>query len=302
MSRRIGFIGLGVMGRPMAGHLVRTGAAVTVWSRSGAAEALIAAGARTVDTLVELGESSDVVVTMLPTGAEVHEVLFGTAGIASKMRSGSLVVDTSTIAPTEARDIGRRLGDLGLRFVDAPVSGGEVGAVNGALAVMIGAEPDDVVEATEVLGAFSSVIRHVGPSGAGQYVKAANQMIVGGNLAILSEAMVLLERSPVDMDAAFEVLGSGLAASRVLQVKAAAMLASDYQPGFRIDLHRKDLAIALAAVADARLSTPVTEIVQGLFDDLRAAGDGDLDHGALLEATRRRSRTTRSVPFPAPPL
>lgn len=286
----IGFVGLGVMGKPMAGHLVDAGYEVVVYNRSQPkVEELVARGATGADSLVHVGEVSDVVITVLPNAPDVEEVLFDGGGLASTLKPGSLVIDCSTIAADAAVSIGERLGEAGVQFIDAPVSGGEAGAINGKLAVMLGGETAAVESGKKVLAAFAGVMSHVGPIGAGQLVKAANQMLVAGNIALVAEALSLLRRTGVDVPSALEVLGGGLAASRVLEVKAPKMLERDFAPGFRLDLHYKDLMIALAAAEQAKIAVPLTGIITQLVQALRSAGDGGEDHGALIKAIERLS-------------
>ncbi|MEV0364678.1 NAD(P)-dependent oxidoreductase [Nocardia fusca] len=284
----IGFIGLGVMGAPMAGHLVDAGHNVVVFNRSRAKiEQLELRGAVGATSPAQVGEKADVVITVLPDSPDVDEVLFGAGGVLTALRPGSLVVDCSTIAPESARDFAARLADRDVAFVDAPVSGGEAGAVAGTLAVMMGGEKDAVRRAGEVLDATAATTVHVGPAGAGQLVKAANQMLVAGNIAMVAEAVSLLLRTGVEVDAALTVLNGGLAASKVLEVKAPKMLARDFVPGFRVDLHHKDLKIALSAAEQARIAVPLTGVITQLVQALRSAGDGGLDHGALIKALER---------------
>ncbi|MGI6879226.1 NAD(P)-dependent oxidoreductase [Microbacterium sp. gxy059] len=286
---KIGFIGLGVMGGPMAGHLLRAGHDLTVHTRSQEkADELVAAGAVWVDAPRDMSDV-DVVITMLPDSPEVEEVLFGEDGASGSLPAGSLVIDCSTIAPEAATRIGARLAERGVLFVDAPVSGGETGAIGGNLAVMLGGESRAVELALQVLEPVAAAAAHVGPVGSGQLVKAANQMIVAGNIALVGEALSLLGRAEVDVPAALEVLGGGLASSRVLETKASKMLERDFAPGFRIDLHYKDLRIALAAADQAGIAAPVTGVVAQLVVALRAAGEGGEDHAALIKAVERLS-------------
>ena len=286
----IGFIGLGVMGEPMAGHLVDAGHEVVVFNRSRTkVEALEARGAMGGTSPAHVGEKADVVVTMLPDSPDVEEVMFGAQGVVSTLRPGSLVIDCSTISPDAAVAIGARLAQKDIAFVDAPVSGGDVGAIAGTLAVMMGGDEEAVRRAGAVLTAVAATLVHVGPVGAGQLVKAANQMLVAGNIALVGEALTVLQRTGVDVDAALTVLGGGLAASKVLEVKAPKMLARDFAPGFRLDLHYKDLKIALAAAERAQVAVPLTGIITQLVQALRSAGDGGLDHSALIKALLRLS-------------
>lgn len=287
---RIGFVGLGVMGRPMARHLVKAGHEVVCTNRSQpAVDALVAAGAEAARTPAEVAEKADVVITMVPDAPDVESVVLGPEGIALTARPRTLVVDCSTIAPGAARALGEALAERGLRFVDAPVSGGEAGAVAGRLAIMLGGEVSAVRYAEEALAPFAGVMAHVGPVGSGQLVKAANQMLVAGALAMTGEALTLLGQAGVDIEAALGVLQGGLAGSRVLEVKAPSMLDRDFTPGFRLDLHHKDLKIALAAAEDANVAVPLTGVVTQLVQGLRAAGEGGQDHGALIKAVERLS-------------
>lgn len=288
----VGFIGLGVMGKPMAGHLVDAGHEVVVFNRSRAkVDELEKHGAVGALGPAQVGEKSDVVITMLPDSPDVEHVLFGTEGVVSTLRPGSLVIDCSTISPTAAIELAARLAEKGIAFVDAPVSGGEAGAIAGALAVMMGGEEEAVRRAIDVLGAVAATLVHVGPVGAGQLVKAANQMLVAGNIALVGETVTLLQRSDVDVEAALTVLGGGLAASKVLETKAPKMLTRDFEPGFRVDLHHKDLKIALAAAEQAQIAVPLTGVITQLIQALRSAGDGGLDHSALIKALERLSGT-----------
>ena len=288
----VGFIGLGVMGKPMAGHLVDAGHEVVVFNRSRAkVDELETHGAVGALGPAQVGEKSDVVITMLPDSPDVEHVLFGTEGVVSTLRPGSLVIDCSTISPTAAVELAARLAEKGIAFVDAPVSGGEAGAIAGALAVMVGGEEEAVRRAIDVLDAVAATLVHVGPVGAGQLVKAANQMLVAGNIALVGEAVTLLQRSDVNVEAALTVLGGGLAASKVLETKAPKMLTRDFEPGFRVDLHHKDLKIALAAAEQAQIAVPLTGVITQLVQALRSAGDGGLDHSALIKALERLSGT-----------
>ncbi|WP_193043578.1 NAD(P)-dependent oxidoreductase [Mycolicibacterium baixiangningiae] len=289
----VGFIGLGVMGKPMAVHLVDAGHQVVVFNRSRPKVAeLEARGAVGGTSPAHVGEKADVVVTMLPDSPDVEEVLFGAEGVVSTLRPGSLVIDCSTISPDAAVTIAARLAAMDIAFVDAPVSGGEAGAIAGTLAVMMGGEEEAVRRAGEVLTAVAATLVHVGPVGAGQLVKAANQMLVAGNIALVGEAVTLLQRTDVDVDAALTVLGGGLAASKVLEAKAPKMLARDFAPGFRVDLHYKDLKIALAAAERAQIAVPLTGVITQLVQALRSAGDGGLDHSALIKSLERLSGTS----------
>ncbi|GFZ86057.1 2-hydroxy-3-oxopropionate reductase [Nesterenkonia alkaliphila] len=274
----------------MAGHLIDAGLEVSVYNRTPAkAQDLLTRGATGAASIAEVGKASEVVITMLPDSPDVEAVLFAEEGLVSSLPPGALVIDCSTISPESAARIGAQLAEAGMQFVDAPVSGGEVGAVAGKLAIMMGGESEAVTRAQQVLSVFASAMAHVGPAGSGQLVKAANQMLVAGNIALVGEAISLLQRTEVDIPSALEVLNGGLAASRVLEVKGPAMLERNFTPGFRLDLHYKDLRIALAAAEQAGLAVPLTGLTTQLVQALRAAGDGGEDHGALIKAIERLS-------------
>jgi 2-hydroxy-3-oxopropionate reductase len=224
-----------------------------------------------------------VIITMVPDSPDVEDVTGGDDGIFAHARPGALYIDMSTIRPDVAVRVAQAGRAAGLRVLDAPVSGGEAGAVEGSLSIMIGGEPDDVEAARPVLDALGSTIVHVGPSGSGQTVKAANQLVVAGNIALLAEAIVFLEAYGVDTTAALTVLGGGLAGSTVLDRKGAGMLAREFAPGFRLALHHKDLGIVQSAARDAGVVIPLGAVVSQLVAALVARGDGGLDHSGLLK-------------------
>ncbi|MGW5237480.1 2-hydroxy-3-oxopropionate reductase [Monashia sp. NPDC004114] len=286
----IGFIGLGIMGGPMAANLVAAGYDVVGFNRSRAkVDALIARGGRGATGTGDAVEGSDVVITMLPDSPDVREVVLGTDGVLAHSRPGQLLIDMSTIRPDVSREIAAAGAAAGVSTLDAPVSGGEAGAVEGTLSIMVGGAEADVEVAAPVFAALGSTIVHVGPSGAGQTVKSANQLIVAGHLQLLAEALVFLEASGVDREAAVRVLGGGLAGSTVLTRKSAAMLAGDFRPGFRLALHHKDLGIVTQAAREAGVVIPLGAAVAQLVAALVARGDGELDHSALLKLARELS-------------
>jgi 2-hydroxy-3-oxopropionate reductase len=286
--KTIGFIGLGIMGSPMAANLVRAGFDVTGHTRSRPGlDRLTAAGGRAAGSVAEAVDGADAVITMLPDTPDVESVLLGPDGVLANAAPGTLVIDMSTISPQTARAIAAAAD--GFRVLDAPVSGGERGAVEGTLSIMVGGSADDVAVALPVLEALGTTIVHVGPAGAGQTVKAANQLVVAGTIQLVAEAIVLLEASGVDAEAGLRVLAGGLAGSTVLDRKASSMLARQFTPGFRVDLHHKDLGIMLDAARSAGAVVPVGALVAQLMAALRAQGDGGLDHTALLRLTERLS-------------
>ncbi|PZF83824.1 2-hydroxy-3-oxopropionate reductase [Jiangella anatolica] len=279
----IGFIGLGVMGAPMAANLVGAGYDVIGYNRSrGRVDALVAKGGRAASSVAEAVRGAEVVITMLPDSPDVEQVVMGEDGVLHHAQAGTLLVDASTIRPDVSRAIAQACRARGVRALDAPVSGGEAGAIEGTLSIMVGGDPADFDAAHEVLRAVGSTIVHVGPAGAGQTVKAANQLIVAGTLELLAEALVFLSAHGVDLASAVEVLGGGLAGSAVLQRKAPAMLDRRFEPGFRVDLHHKDLGIVLDAARAAGVAIPLGAHVADLLASLRAQGGGQLDHSALL--------------------
>ncbi|NUS90151.1 MAG: 2-hydroxy-3-oxopropionate reductase [Streptomyces sp.] len=287
-SRKIAFIGLGIMGGPMAANLVRAGHTVTGYNRSRAAiDTLVAAGGRGADSIAEAVSDAEVVITMVPADQQVKEVVLGEGGVLEHAAPGTLLIDMSSITPQTSLEVAAAARDKGLRTLDAPVSGGEAGAIEGVLSIMVGGDPDDFADAGPVFEALGTTIVHVGPHGAGQTVKAANQLMVAIHLQALAEAVVFLENAGVDLEAALEVLGGGLAGSTVLARKRDAVLGRDFKPGFRIDLHHKDMGIVTDAARAVGAPLPVGAVVAQLVASARACGDGGLDHSALLRGVER---------------
>ena len=283
----VAVIGLGIMGGPMAANLVKAGFDVVGYNRTAAkTERLVEKGGRAAGSVAEAVRDADVILTMLPDSPDVEEVA---GAILAGARNGSLWIDTSTIRPDVSVRLAEAAAAKGVRAVDAPVSGGEAGAIEGTLSIMVGGDPADFEAAQPVLNAVGSTVVHVGPSGAGQTVKAANQLIVAGTIELVAEAIVFLEAHGVDTEAAVTVLAGGLAGNRILDRKAAGMLARQFQPGFRIDLHHKDLGIVTAAAREAGVAIPLGAAVAQLVGALRAQGHGDLDHSALLLLVERLS-------------
>lgn len=280
---RIGFIGLGVMGRPMARNLVEAGFDVVVHSRSaGPVDELVAAGAERAGSPADLAGAVDVVITMLPDTPDVEAVLFGDHGVAQGIRAGSLVIDMSTIRPTAARDAGRALAERDVGMLDAPVSGGERGAIDGTLSIMVGGPIDLFERALPILRVLGQNVTRVGDAGAGQIAKACNQLIVGATIEAVGEALVLAARAGVDPELVREALMGGFAGSKILEVHGRRMLEGDYVPGFRAELHRKDARIVTETAAELGSPIPSFAVVAAAFDALVEAGHGDLDHSALV--------------------
>lgn len=296
---RIGFIGLGIMGSPMAANLVRAGHQVTGHDhKQSSMDRLAAAGGQAAATIADAVADAEVVVTMLPDWPQVEEVALGPFGIFETLKAagarGVLYIDFSTVRPQTSRELARAGAEIGVQVLDAPVSGGEAGAIEGRLSIMAGGEPAAFEAARGVFEAVGATFALVGPHGAGQVVKAANQLVVGGTYALVAEAIVLMERSGVDARAGLDMLAGGLAGSRILDLKRETMLAREFKPGFRIDLHHKDMGIAIAAARDADVSLPMTGLVAQLIAAARAQGYGALDHSALLKVIETLSGQARA--------
>jgi 2-hydroxy-3-oxopropionate reductase len=281
---KIGFIGLGIMGGPMSSNLLRAGFDVVGFDVVPAAlERLAAAGGTAADSAGQAAAEADVVITMLPNHPQVEAVALGDGGVLDSAKPGTLYIDMSTIRPATSRRLAEAGAERGVRVLDAPVSGGEKGAVDAVLSIMVGGSEEDFATAQPIFAALGKTIVHVGPSGAGQTVKAANQLVVGGTYALVAEAIVLLEASGLDASVGLDVLAGGLAGSRILELKRRSMVAREFQPGFRIDLHHKDMGIVLDAARDADIALPVGNLVAALISAARAQGHGSLDHSALLK-------------------
>lgn len=286
----VGFVGLGIMGGPMAANLVKAGFDVVGYNRSQQpVDALVAAGGKGAASVAEAVRDADVVVTMLPDSPDVEAVVLGEDGVFAGAKPGLLFLDMSTIRPDVSARIAEAGAARGVRVLDAPVSGGEQGAVDATLSIMVGGRPEDFEAAKPVLEAVGKTIVHVGPAGSGQTVKAANQLIVAGTIELVAEALVFLEAYGVDTEAAVRVLAGGLAGNAVLERKADGMRARQFTPGFRVDLHHKDLGIVLSAAREAGVVIPVGALVAQLMAALRAQGDGGLDHSALLKLVEQLS-------------
>lgn len=284
----LGFIGLGIMGTPMAKHLVDAGHTVRGYDRNPSSlEALVASGGEAVDSVAAAVAGSDVVITMVPDSPQVEEVVHGEGGLLASAAEGLLYIDMSSIRPDVAAAVAQACAEKGVRAIDAPVSGGEAGAVNATLSIMVGGSDEDVAAAMPLLEVLGGTIVHVGPNGAGQTVKAANQLIVGGIYELVAEALVFVEAFGVDTEAAVKVLSGGLAGNRILELKGASMIARQFQPGFRIDLHHKDMGIITSAAREAGVVLPVGALIAQLMQSARQNGDGGLDHSALLRGVLR---------------
>ena len=280
---RIGFIGLGIMGRPMATHLAEAGYPLIVSDLNPEPVAALAAlGARAGGSPKEIATATDLVITMLPDSPDVEGVMFGRDGVLEGLQAGSLVIDMSTISPAVARRVAAAAGERGSDALDAPVSGGQVGAQNATLSIMVGGPAAAFERARPILERMGKNIVHVGEVGAGQVTKAANEIVVAVTIAAVSEALLLAVKSGVDPAKVREALLGGFAQSKILDVHGNRMLQRNFTPGFKIRLHRKDLAIALDTAREVGMALPATAGVAELMNALIARGGADLDHSALV--------------------
>ena len=283
MAQTIGFIGLGIMGRPMARNLLKAGYPLVVHSRSqGPVQELVASGAKSASTSRDVAAQVDLLITMLPNSPDVELVALGKDSIVEGARSGLLFVDMSTISPLVSQKVGAALGAKGVRMLDAPVSGGEKGAIDAALSIMVGGDKADVDAAMPVFSAMGKTITHLGPLGAGGFTKLANQIIVAINLTALGEALTLARKAGLDRELTLKALGGGLAGSRCLDQKSANYVAGTYNPGFKVDLHFKDLGLIMESARALGVPLPATSVVQELFSALRVQGRGSLDHSGVI--------------------
>ena len=283
MAQVVGFIGLGIMGRPMAKNLLKAGYPLVVHSRSrGPVQDLAASGAKTAESPAEVASQVDVLITMLPNSPDVESVALGSNGIVEKAKSGLLFIDMSTISPLVSQKVGAALAARGVRMLDAPVSGGEKGAIDAALSIMVGGDKQVFDEALPLFQAMGKTITHLGPLGAGGFTKLANQIIVAVNLTALGEALTLARKAGLDRSLTLKALGGGLAGSKCLEQKTPNYMASTYNPGFKIDLHFKDLGLIMESSRALGVPLPCTAVVQELFNALRVKGSGGLDHSGVI--------------------
>ncbi|GIG35542.1 2-hydroxy-3-oxopropionate reductase [Cellulomonas pakistanensis] len=288
---RIGFIGLGIMGRPMALNLLRAGHDLVVSSGSHAADELAGAGATLADGPRAIAEQVELVITMLPNGPEVQQVALGDDGVAAGAHDGLVLVDMSSIAPTAARAVHDGLAAVGVPMLDAPVSGGEPKAVDGTLSIMVGGDEAVFDRVRDVLGVLGASVVRVGPIGAGSTAKLANQVVVAANIAAVSEALVLAELAGVDPEAVVAAIRGGLAGSAVLESKGPMMLRRDFAPGFRIELHAKDLRNARETGEVLSAPLPLTTAVLAMMEQLEQDGHGGDDHSGLVQHYEDRAGT-----------
>ncbi|GAB2331899.1 2-hydroxy-3-oxopropionate reductase [Streptomyces griseoincarnatus] len=281
--KTIAFLGLGTMGSPMAVNLCKAGYTVHGWNRSdNRTGPLLAAGGRTAASIREAVRDAEVVITMLPDAPQVEEVAYGPEGILANARPGVLLIDMSTIAPQSSIEIARNAAAHDIRVLDAPVAGGEAGAVEGLLSIMVGGDANAFEEARPVFEALGRTITHCGTHGLGQTVKAANQLVLAINMQACAEAVVFLEKSGVDLETALDILSGGLAGSNVLTRKKITFLNRDYTPSFKMGLHHKDMGIVTDTARAIGAAIPLGSVAAQLMASAVARGDGGLDHSALL--------------------
>jgi 2-hydroxy-3-oxopropionate reductase len=265
----------------MAENLIEAGHDLVAYNRTREkAEELD--GATVADTPREVAEQSDIIITMLPDSPQVEEVLTGEDGVLEGVKEGALIVDMSTISPVVTEELSEKTRERGASMLDAPVSGGDVGAIEGTLSIMVGGSEEDFGRALPLFEVMGGTVTHVGPVGTGQVVKAANQIVVALTIEAVSEALVLGSKGGVAPDKILDVLGGGLAGNKVMEAKREKMLSHSFDPGFRVELHHKDLGIALAAGREYGVNLPVTAIVDQMLETLKMRGRGNQDHSALL--------------------
>ncbi len=280
----IGFIGLGIMGKPMALNLIKGGHTLLLHSRSGVAQELTEAGGTACSSAKEVAQKADIVITMVPDTPDVEKVLFGADGVAEGLTKGKIVVDMSSISPMETKAFAKRINALGCEYVDAPVSGGEVGAKNAALTIMVGAPDSAFAKVKPIFELLGKNITLVGGNGDGQTCKVANQIIVALNIEAVGEALLFAAKAGADPAKVRQALMGGFAASRILEVHGERMIKRTFDPGFRIELHQKDLSLALSGARAMGMSLPNTATAQELFNSCVALGGAKWDHSALVRA------------------
>lgn len=287
---KIGFIGLGIMGKPMSKNLIRAGYEVMVYTHKEATlDELAAAGAIKAQGLAQLAGACEVIITMLPNSPQVREVALGEGGILANAKPGTILIDMSSIDPVETKAIGAQLATKGIRMIDAPVSGGEPKAIEGTLAVMVGGTPADFEEFKDVLAKMAASVTYVGELGAGNIAKLANQIVVALNISAVSEALVFAQKAGASPELVYQAIRGGLAGSTVMDAKAPMMLDRNFNPGFRIELHIKDLTNALNAGHAIHAALPLTAQAMEIMQVLHNGGAGREDHSAIVKFYEKMS-------------
>ena len=280
---KIGFIGLGIMGKPMCKNLLKAGYELAIMDRNPAVLNEVAAlGAEIVDSPKAVAEKTDIIITMLPNSPHVKDAVLGENGVIEGAKRGAIVIDMSSIAPLVSREISGKLEEIGVDMLDAPVSGGEPKAIDGTMSVMVGGKKDIFDKCYPIMDAMAGSVVYTGGIGAGNTTKLANQIIVALNIAAVAEALVLATKAGVEPELVYQAIRGGLAGSTVLDAKAPLMLDRKFEPGFRIDLHIKDLANVLETSHEINVSLPLTASVMEIMQALKADDMGDLDHGSLV--------------------
>jgi len=288
LKPRIGFIGLGVMGKPMAKNLLAAGYSVTVWNRTRSKmDELLALGAMGADSPKEVAENSDVVITMLTDSPDVEEVLLGPLGIVESAREGLIAVDMSTISPEVTRRIAEKMAQKGVKILDAPVSGGEIGAINGTLSIMVGGPEKTFEECLPIFQVLGKKVTYMGPNGTGQTTKLCNQVICALNIQAVCEGLILGAKAGLDLEKLLEVVMAGAASSWMLSNLGPKMLKRDFKPGFRIRHQQKDLRLALSAAAELDVPLPATGLVHQIFRIAEAEGLSESGTQALIAAIEK---------------
>ena len=278
----IGFVGLGIMGRPMLNNLLKAGHTVIAYGRTPAKlDAVVKDGAQRGASNSDVGARAEIVITMLPDGPEVEEVVLGANGILAGAKAGTLIIDMSSINPLVSQKIAKACAEKGVEFIDAPVSGGEPKAIEGTLAIMVGASEEAFAKAEPILKCMGSSVTLTGPVGAGNTTKLANQIMVACNIAAMGEALALATRCGLNPEVVVNAIKGGLAGSAVLNAKGPMLIARNFKPGFKINLHQKDLRNALQTAESNRVCLPITALVQQMLSSLIGNGKGDLDHTAI---------------------
>ncbi len=293
----VGFVGLGIMGRPMLRNLLKAGHTVIAYGRTPATlDSVVAEGAQRASSNADVGARSEIIITMLPDGPEVEEVILGVTGILSGAKPGSLIIDMSSISPLVSQKVAAACGAKGVDFLDAPVSGGEPKAIDGTLAIMVGGKPEVFAKAEPILKCLGSSVTLTGPVGAGNTTKLANQIMVACNIAAMGEALTLATRCGLNPEIVVNAVKGGLAGSAVLNAKGPMLIARNFKPGFKISLHEKDLRNALQTAEANHVFMPLTAQVQQMLSSLIANGKGDLDHSAIATFVESASQVEVKVP------
>lgn len=290
--QKLGFIGLGIMGKEMANNLIKAGHEVYLSTRSEVPNELIQSGGKACESSAKVAQNADIIFIMVPNTSHVEEVLFGKDGVSSTLSEGKVVVDMSSISPIETKEFAKRINDLGCEYLDAPVSGGDVGAKNGTLSIMVGGSEQTFERVKPYFEIMGANITLVGENGDGQTAKAANQIIVALNIEAVSEALVFASKAGANPEKVREALMGGFASSKILEVHGQRMIDRNFEPGFRVELHQKDIDLALQSAKSLGVSLPNTATVQQLYNASAALGDSKKDHSSIVKVLEKLSDHT----------